>query len=408
PEDDTKAALTSILPAILGGLVDKGVQKDGTTSIFDFIKNEKIDGSIFDNLSDALGGGKATDGLLEEGSGMLDFIFDNKNTSQNGIVDLVTASAGIGRGSCNSLLKLTTPLVMGLIGRQVKSQALDVAAFRDFLNGQKEYLQKAAPAGFFDKLNFSSLSSGSANEEETKEEEQTEETPGSANTLMSRIGPWLLLGSLALGLLYIMRSCGGRAPDESAVMSEEKMEAGSMQTGIVAGVTEEDSIVEVTRPEVGAKETMRRVVDGVAIINLPGGKELNVRAGSFIDRVCTASNDEVVDQDTRYTFDNLRYLGGTAIIDPSSEPQLQSMAIVLQAFPALDVGIEAYTKGDITESKNLAEQRALAIKKALEHLGVANERLTAEGFGEEASSDELDTSTGETANYRVDLYLKKK
>jgi outer membrane protein OmpA-like peptidoglycan-associated protein len=412
--ENTGSALGAILPAILGGLVNKGSSQGGVSAIFDFLKNKNIDGAILDNLDGLFGGGDATDELVNQGSGVLDFIFGKNSSELGAMLDFVTGRSGIGRSSSSSLLNMVAPLLMGVVGKYVKSKSLDAIGFGQLLGDQKEHLQAAAPAGLFDKLGFDSLASQATDQAK----EVTAEVKATGSSVMSRLGPWLVLGSLALGLLYVMRSCGGREPlvdvtDKTTEVIDATTD--KMKDVVdVAGekiVKAEKAVTEVAETVViPAEEAMRTVVDGIASINLPSGKEINAEAGSFIDNIYTYVKGGEGDETTRFTFDNLTFQTGSANIAPASEPQLQSVAEILNAYPGVHIRIEGHTDntGDPATNKTLSEQRALAVKRALNGMGVSNDRLATLGYGQDQPVAANDTEAGKRENRRVDIYVTKR
>ena len=418
-KENTGSALAAILPAVLGGLVNKGSNQGGASAIFDFLKTQNVDGSMLVNLGGLFGGGDATDDLVKQGSGMLDFIFGKNSGVLSTLHDFVTNRSGIGRSSSTSLLNMVTPLLMGVVGKHLKNKELDVMALGKLLVGQEEHLKTAAPAGLLDKLGFASLTTRATDhaKEETAEVKATE-VKATGSSLMSRLGPWLVLVSLALGLLYFMRSCGGR---EDAVEVTEKTSgmmdaAGDKMKDAVEAAEEQvkevgervvDEAVTVTDK---ASETTQQVVDGIASIKLPSGKEINAEAGSFIDNVYNYVSGGVGDSTTRFTFDNLTFQTGSANIAPSSEPQLQRAADILNAYPNANIRIEGHTDntGEVTANKVLSEQRALAVKRALNGLGVSNDRMATLGYGQDKPVAGNDTEAGKRENRRIDMYVTKR
>ena len=67
----TQSGISAMLPAILGGIVNKGSTIGGAQSILEMVTSGNHDGSIFDNLGSIFGGGSSTDGLMKTGSSLL-------------------------------------------------------------------------------------------------------------------------------------------------------------------------------------------------------------------------------------------------------------------------------------------------------------------------------------------------
>ena len=392
-EVKTGSALKTILPAVLGGVVEKGSSKQGASAIFDFINNETLDGKLLDNLEGMFGGGKGTDGLMEKGSTMLDFIFEAKDDLPASLIDIVTNSSGIGRGSCNSLTQMVTPIILGSIGRQMKSGSLDEDGLTELLKQQREPLQAATPPGFFEKIGLNHVelkTTGSGDEE-------SDDASGHTSTLRSRLGPWLLLGSLALGLLFVMRSCGGRELPNGATQtgSEASMGANQELTSEDNQVLQGDPVNVAANSQDVVEKSTRKVMDGIAMIKLPDGHEINTKTGSFIDQVYAYLSDKEPASNSRFSLDNLVFQTGTAKIEASSEPQLHSAAALLKAYPVVPIKIVSYQGSEGNpDDKELSQQRALAVKTALVQMGLSDQRISL-GDGSQKVSSAADNAESE-------------
>ncbi|NJK82635.1 MAG: DUF937 domain-containing protein [Saprospiraceae bacterium] len=146
---DTNSALATIIPSLLGGLVNKGANETGANALINLIKSGNHDGSILDNFSNLLGDMGSMDQLRNVGGGILSALFGNK---QNTILDLITANTSIGKNASSNLMSLLAPMVMGLIGKQIKIGNLDVKGLMNMLSSQKPMLEKVLPTSFTSEL----------------------------------------------------------------------------------------------------------------------------------------------------------------------------------------------------------------------------------------------------------------
>lgn len=133
-EQKTQTAVGAALPALLGGLMKKASTNDGANELFKTLDDH--DGGILDNLGGMLGGGNHS-GLLNAGSGILGMIFGNKQSSMLGTI---AKMAGLGDSKITTLLSLLAPVVMGILGKQRRSQNLDASGLANMLSSQKEHL----------------------------------------------------------------------------------------------------------------------------------------------------------------------------------------------------------------------------------------------------------------------------
>lgn len=112
---DTQTVVTAALPALLGAL-QSNAGSGGAGGILQAI-NSKHDGSILDNLANALGSGAASDG-----EGILKHVLGG---SQSSIQKAISKKTGVSAATVGKILALLAPVVMGYLGRQTKSSAVN-------------------------------------------------------------------------------------------------------------------------------------------------------------------------------------------------------------------------------------------------------------------------------------------
>jgi OmpA-OmpF porin, OOP family len=398
--ENTATATSMLLPAILGGLVQKGTTAKGVTAIFDYIKNDNIESSLPD-IPGLFGGGETTNQLIEKGVGILDFLFGEVPGPVNTIIGVVTERSGLGSGSVHTLMKMVAPVLMSTLGRQVKNQSLDPIGLNRLLIEQKDYVQGAAPEGLFTKLGFT------LSQDEPEEEEQPEAVSSEPGTV-SKIVPWIILICLALGLFYVMKSCGGRESETTPITGSEPAE---VPVEAEKTPTTADTLKTTEAPLTDAIGGATRSAEGGTVwINLPDEEEIETREGSLTDRLFQHLNNEEADPRKRFTLDELVFQEGSSNIAPSSVAQLETVASLLKGYPAAKIRIEGNTdnQGDPEANKTLSQQQALAVKFVLTELGVAHERIETTGLGEENPLESNETPAGRRANRRIDLFVVSK
>ena len=98
------------------------------------------------------------------------------------------------------------------------------------------------------------------------------------------------------------------------------------------------------------------------------------------------------------------------MIQDQYEPELQQVAEFLNKHTDLNVEIEGHTdsQGAAAYNKMLSQKRADAVKKHLVSVhGIAADRITAVGYGEENPVASNDTAQGRKANRRVVAVMQK-
>lgn len=162
-----------------------------------------------------------------------------------------------------------------------------------------------------------------------------------------------------------------------------------------------------------AAETPRTLTE----VSLPSGEKLQAYPGGIEDQLIkfiqsdaykTGTNDTL--KDKWYNFDDLNFVFGKTELVPESKRQLDNITAILKAFPDVKIKIGGYTdkKGDDAANKKLSDERAKAVKAALEKAGVGAQVPEAEGYGEEfAKVPETGTDKERETDRRTAVRLLK-
>jgi outer membrane protein OmpA-like peptidoglycan-associated protein len=101
----------------------------------------------------------------------------------------------------------------------------------------------------------------------------------------------------------------------------------------------------------------------------------------------------------------VNFESGKAVLLGSSTQALDDMAESLRAWPEVTVEIQGHTDntGNAAMNKELSRQRAETVKQYLIDKGIAAERLTAVGYGQDKPVADNKTTTGRALNRRVEV-----
>jgi outer membrane protein OmpA-like peptidoglycan-associated protein len=119
----------------------------------------------------------------------------------------------------------------------------------------------------------------------------------------------------------------------------------------------------------------------------------------------------VVTETTTEILDPVSFKPGTAELEPRSLPILDTVASTLQGEPSiLQVEVQSHTdeRGDDDVNLKLSEQRAQVVMKYLVDKGVAQSRLTAQGYGETRPIDRTQTPAAWAKNERIAFLILKR
>jgi outer membrane protein OmpA-like peptidoglycan-associated protein len=145
---------------------------------------------------------------------------------------------------------------------------------------------------------------------------------------------------------------------------------------------------------------------------LPGGARVQVPERGVEGALLAFLDDaaRAVDKETWFDFDRLTFATGSATLAPSSGAQLEAVAEILGAYPRAKLKIGGYTDnvGDPALNQKLSEERAASVRAQLVGLGVAPERLGAEGYGERFPVGDNATAEGRARNRRISMRVTEK
>lgn len=379
----TSSGLDAILPTLLGSVIQKGASTEGINSLLSLLKTGGHDGSVLNNIGGLLGGGVATNNLLNTGSGLLTTLLGDKI---GGVVNLISGTSGLKTGSTSSLLKLAAPLLMGLIGKE--SSGLGASGLTSLLMGQTDYVKAALPAGISNLLGLTSLNSPSSSAATTTA--STSDTGGGVNSIL----PWVIGAAVLGGLFITYKSCSKTEITPPAVVTETTRAVTDSATATMGAVSAD------ANKAVAALK-----------VSLPGGVVLDVPKGSLEDRMVTyIQSKDSISKSLWFDFDRLLFETNKSVLKPESQQQLKNTAAIMKAFPKVKIKMGGYTDntGNAAGNMKLSGDRAKNVMAELVKLGVAANRMTSEGYGSNNPVATNETEAGRAQNRRISISVREK
>ena len=359
-ESGTQKAMNGIVPTLIAALANQASTSGGAEKLSRILDTGKYDGSALNNLGTLFSGGETTQKVLTAGKDILSSLFGSKT---EGLVDQIARFAGLRTGSTSSLLALAAPLILNLLGRQRATIGQSPAALASLLGEQKSFLAGLLPTGIASFLGWSGYER--ARQPEPAYVEPKRETP-------TWFMPLLILSGIVLVALAWLLSRPTPTPE----------------------------ITVAARP--AAK---------MADLQLPGGVKISVPEGSFnysLHQWLAGTSDTTVPK--RFVFDNLNFETGSTKLTPESVPTVESLVVILKAYPNVAVRLEGHTDntGDADANKKLSLDRATAVREIMITGGIADARIGTDGYGQEKPIAPNETEEGRAKNRRTELVVEKR
>jgi hypothetical protein len=127
-EATTQKAVTSAIPLLVGALAKNAATPEGAQALMTSITKDH-DGSILDNLGISLGNPLVAKG----GAAILGNLLGGKRLM---IEQALSSATGMNPTATSNLLNLLTPLVMGIVGKVVRQESLDVNGLVKLLSAE--------------------------------------------------------------------------------------------------------------------------------------------------------------------------------------------------------------------------------------------------------------------------------
>jgi outer membrane protein OmpA-like peptidoglycan-associated protein len=367
-------AMQGIVPSVLTGVLLKAESADMQETL-----NLATDASRIDipfNLNSLAGGVGSSKGM-----DYLKNLFGEKTT---GLSEAVSTYAGISSQSASALMSIAAPAALGVLGKHILNTNMNASGLRSFLNGQRNKILNQMPTGLFLEgiMGIENLSGIS-------EKFSFTENPAKRSGKGSKWVLAIILVLIAVAAIWYFRN-----------KEQDKSDKTPMATDTPAVKT--DTPAAAVGPE------------SPFSVKLPDGTKLNVNKGGIEDQLVIFFNDPGSRPSRRFpfTFDQLEFNNGTAVISGESMVQIQNVATILKAYPKTRIKIGGFNEkgGDSILNKTISDNRASSVTAALKAAGAnSNQFIGVEGFGSDFAKYPADAADSlKLKDRRISISIRAK
>ncbi len=346
----TSKALTGIVPTLLNSVHGLASSPGGMTQL-ESLLGKVGDAGMLNNVAGLFSGGNATTDTMRMGKDLLGTLVGG---NLGGLTSSVSNFAGISSSSATSLLSLAAPLVLGVLAKLKYAQALTTGGLANLLSGQKASFAAGIPAALLTHTQAPDVQG-------LKSVTVTREPEKSTN--------WGWLALLLIPLLgWFLYSRGCNNPPVNTAVARES-------------------------------------------VKLCNGQSVSLLRDSFNYNLATflanGSNSELP---KTFVFDHLNFDSATVNLTPESKATVDDLDVILKSCPDAQVQLVGHTDstGDSAANMTLSQNRANAVRDMLVAGGVAADRLSTAGFGQDKPVASNDTDEGRARNRRTELVVVKR
>jgi len=338
------------IPLLLSSLAGKAGNTSFMSQLAGIAAGTAADTNSLTRLPQVVTGASPIDSATTTGR----WLFSLFGSNLGGIIDGIGRYAGVGKGSSASLLSMAAPIVLGYLGRLMRSDNLGAAGLADQLRSQSSAFAAAVPSGLASLLPAARVPADVART-------VTRDTiPAAVATAGSNRG-WavpLLVGALAIGGLMWWNGRHHVQPQTARVETQTSF----------------------ALPEpIGTSGTLPTVAIPAVSIDL-------------------------------MKFDRIEFNNGSSVLTSASHEQISKIAEALTAHPGAHIRIAGYTDSNGNEAANVAlsQSRADAVRDALRGKGIVTDRIQAEGYGSQNPLASNATEEGRAQNRRVTVEVTER
>lgn len=377
-------AVAAAIPTVLSGMANKARDLNVMENVMNLITEVGNSQSVTsDSLSLLTNSGLNSD---SKGGKLMNLLFGGKATT---VTDIIAGAGGIKSSSAAVLLGMTGTIIL----RHLNKSGVSLIELTDLLTSEKSNIFSEVPRGLNPVFGFSDNYKSQA-----KNTVKAASKDSFQDGLPKWLLPFLIIGVTLLALYFFTKACNKEVnSDANKDIMMDSLDIAMDSLGDYV----EDPTIEV-----------EKALGDFLKFKLPNGIELNAPEFGIENQLVKWMNDKTkkVDKTTWFNFDRLLFETGKSTLRPESQDQLENIAVIMDAYPSMNIKLGGYTDnvGDPAANLKLSDERAKSVMAGLIVLGVEPARLAAEGYGEQYPLAPNETEQGRAQNRRIAIRVTNK
>jgi hypothetical protein len=150
----TKAAMGTVFPSLLGGVMQQAATPAGAASLMNAISSPSIGTDVVGTMTKLFSGGPGANDLMHLGTNMAKGLFGDKFGS---ITDAAASASGLASGATEKMFAMGAPLLFGFLKNQVAANRLDASGLSTLLDAQRDFLKSGIDSNLASLLGLGGL-----------------------------------------------------------------------------------------------------------------------------------------------------------------------------------------------------------------------------------------------------------
>jgi outer membrane protein OmpA-like peptidoglycan-associated protein len=382
PGHAISTGLTGGMASLLTGILSKCGDPTALQSVYETVTNSANDGHVLDDPASFVGSGQTTP-MTSLGGQFISQVFGNR---ADAVTNALSSSSGLHASSVTSLMQFAAPLVLGVLGKRIRDEGLNLSAFSDLLGRERDSIQRVTPSGVASALGMKEFSPAPDYEVSRAVAPEADVRPRVRRPEPEKRSSWVLPTVAVLAALALMWGVTSRSHKPSTVAYQPP------PTTISGG--------EVAMPSASGNLRLRN-----GVILLVPSTSAESKLVAFLSDEAHGANSA-----TWVVLDRMQFETNSAKLATSSDDEIQNLAKILKAYPQATVRIGGYTDnvGSPAANLRLSRARAESVRDAIVKNGVASYRVNALGFGERNPIASNSTEEGRAQNRRISMLVTAK